>query len=404
MPEPRKARVLLVLEATLGGTRRHVLDLTDHLSSRGYEVHLVYSNLRSDAQLGPGLERLRRSWPELRTYEIPITRGVTASDLRVFWHLYRYAKRNGPFQVVHGHSTKAGFISRLLPGVGGAARVYTPHALMTMDPALRGFSRWAVCALEAFLARFSHKVIVVSQQERRCALETGIPESKLALIENGVDTAELAARAEARWETRRALGIPDEAFCVGYVGRFCEQKEPGRVIEAFALLKEKSPRPVKLVMVGFGPLEGKLKARVADLGCGRDVIWPGAVDGQAHIAVLDVLAHCSRFEAFCMVILEALASGVPVVATRVGATEELLSDGKAGYICDPWTAEQFSELLLSIMERSALYPSLSEAARTAAAPFDIRRMVERTCEVYESVVSRHDAAARAVRTVTSSSI
>lgn len=377
----------MVLEATLGGTGRHILDLANGLVSRGYEVHLVYSRMRSDAQFTSGLDRLCRAWPELHTHEIAITRSVTLSDARVFWKLFRYVRDFGPFQIVHGHSTKAGFIARLVPGVGRAARLYTPHALMTMDSNLRGLSRFAVRTLESLLARRSRKVIVVSEQERRCALDTGIPGSKLVRIENGVDTGELAKRALTRAKIRRELSVPPEAGCVGYVGRFCDQKEPARIIEAFALVKRNASKPTKLVMLGFGPLENMLKSRSVELGIDRDVIWAGPLDGTKYVAAFDVLAHSSRTEAFAYVLLEALASGVPVVATRVGAADELIGDGAAGYICDPWVTEKFAEFVLKILEEPTIHSSFSSAARTVAARFDVNCMVDRICALYEAVTS-----------------
>jgi glycosyltransferase involved in cell wall biosynthesis len=387
MPNLSKSRVLLVLEATLGGTGRHILDLANGLVSRGYEVHLVYSLMRSDPQFDSGLDRLCRARPELRTHEIAITRSVTLSDARVFWRLFRYVKKFGPFHIVHGHSTKAGFIARLVPGLGRAARLYTPHALMTMDSNLRGLSRFAVATLESLLARRSRKVIVVSEQEHLCALDTGIPESKLVRIENGVDTRELATRALARENIRRELGIPPKAACVGYVGRFCDQKEPARIIEAFALVRKSASRPTKLVMLGFGPLENALKSRSVELGIDRDVIWPGPLDGTKYVAAFDVLAHSSRTEAFAYVLLEALASGVPVVATRVGAADELIGDGSAGYICDPWATEKFAELVLKVLEEPATRSSLSAAARTVAARFDVKCMVDKVSALYDAVTS-----------------
>lgn len=388
MREPAARKILLVLEASLGGTGRHILDLARGLAERDSEVHLVYSNLRADNQFNLGLARLRSERPEIRVREIHIRRAVTLSDSVAFWRLFRYVRRQGPFDIIHGHSTKAGFIARLLPRVGVAARLYTPHALMTMDPGLRGFSRWAVCALESFLARLSSKVIVVSEQERCCALATGLTESKLALVENGVNTAELGMRVGMRAEIRRDLGIPADARCVGYVGRFCEQKEPARVLEAFALVRKRLSRQAKLVMIGFGPLENVLKVRAMQLGIDQDVIWPGPIDGAVHMTAFDVLAHCSRSEAAAYVLLEAAASGVPIVATRVGAAEELISAGGAGYICDPWSAEQFAELVFRILDQPTLHKTMSEAARKAASRFDVQAMVDKTCLIYDAVAPR----------------
>jgi glycosyltransferase involved in cell wall biosynthesis len=144
-------------------------------------------------------------------------------------------------------------------------------------------------------------------------------------------------------------------------------------------------KPVKLVMIGFGPLEGTLKAYAAKMGIDRDVIWPGAISGAAHMAAFDVLAHCSRSEASAYVLLEAAASGVPVVATRVGAAQELIEAGQAGFICEPWGVERFAELVLRILTNPSVSAQLSQNARNVASRFDLRTMVEKTCSVYDMV-------------------
>ena len=382
--EVKRRRVLLVLEATLGGTGRHILDLARGLLQRENDVHLVYSTRRADVQFQRGLAKLRAEWPEFRSEEIPITRAVTFSDARAFWRLFLYLRRNGPFDIIHGHSTKAGFLARLVPGTGSAARLYTPHALMTMDPCLRGFRRWAVSALETFLATRSTAVIVVSQDEWHCALQTGIPESKLVLIENGVDLAALALRAEGRDQIRASLGAPPGAFCVGYIGRLTEQKKPLRILEAFSIIQSKVKVPVRLVVVGFGPLESALKARAAELRIDSNIIWAGPLDGAAYVAGFDILAHASQYEAFAYVFLEALGSGVPFVSTRVGVAEQLAQDG-AGLLCEPFSAERFADLVLRVIEERGLRASMSEAAQRAVAGYSLDRMLDRVSSLYDQV-------------------
>jgi glycosyltransferase involved in cell wall biosynthesis len=380
-----KRKVLLVLEATLGGTGRHILDLARGLLDRNDEVHLIYSGLRADVQFTQGLARLKRERPDFRALEIRITRAVTPGDFVVFYRLFRYLKQNGPFDIIHGHSTKAGFVARIVPGAGRAAKIYTPHALMTMNPELRGLGRRAVSALESFLARRSAKVIVVSRAEWRCAVDTGISERKLVLIENGVDLTAFARRAQHRAEIRASLGVPRDALCIGSIGRLTEMKKSARLLDAFAIVKRKATVPVKLVSIGYGPLESSLKARAAELGLGPDVIWAGPLDGAAYVAGFDVLAHASLYEAFAYVFLEALASGVPFVSTRVGVAEELGQGGSAGFVCEPWNTERFADLLLRVIEDQTLRRSMSEAAKRVVAEFGLDRMLNRISDLYDSV-------------------
>ena len=378
-------RVLLILEAALGGTGRHVLDLTEGLLRRRHEVHLIYSPLRSDLGFQNGLAVLRNEHPRFRAQSTLMTREVTARDVVAYWNLLRYVRSHGPFDVIHSHSTKAGFLGRLLVGVGGAAKIYTPNALMTMDPALRGVKRKAVSLMEACLALLSRAVVVVSAEEFECAQRTGIPKSKLVSIPNGIRLSEVERHHPWRARQRRILGLEHDDICVGFVGRLGEQKAPHRALEAFALLRTKTNRHVKLAIVGYGPLESAMKEASARLGLTTEVIWVGQGDGVAFMPAFDVLVNCSRYEGFSYVMIEALAAGLPIVTTRVGGVAELIAAGGTCFVCDPWNSEKFSRRLFEAVEDVAVGRFCSETSRKASRRFDVETMVAAVCELYAPV-------------------
>jgi glycosyltransferase involved in cell wall biosynthesis len=376
-------KILLILEATLGGSGRHVLDLADGLLARGNEVHLVDSPVRMDRAFAAGVTSLSASRPEFHHHSILIDRELSFSDLRSYLELGFYVYRYGPFDVIHAHSTKAGFLARLLVNRRGAQLIYTPHGLMTLDPALRGLRRRAVCVLESALSRLCSAVIVVSAAERRCALATGIPANKLITISNGVDPC-----GGPREAIRAEWGLSVETICVGWVGRLVEYKEPGRILDAFALMKRHTTVPVRLIVIGWGPLGASLRRQADRLYIADHVTFAGEVDGPSHIAALDILAHTSTFEAFPYVFLEALSTGIPVVTTRVGGAEDLVEDGITGYICDPWDPGAFAHLLQRVVENPELRASMGASARARAARFTVDAMVNSTAEVYHRVCQR----------------
>lgn len=388
---PRK--VLLILEATLGGTGRHILDLAEGLLYRGDEVHLVYSLLRSDVQFREGLQVLREKHRGFKSLSIAIERSVGWADLKAYRLLLRYTRAQGPFDVIHSHSTKAGFLARLLIGTGRAAQIYTPHGLMTNDPLLVGLKRKAVCWLESILARRTKAVVVLSTGEYLCARVTGLPQEMLARIPNGVCTATLAARRSERNALRARLGIAPDALVVGFVGRLCDHKNPDHMIEAFAALKKawRGSTPPRLVIIGSGPMEEDLRRLVEERQLSGEVIWAGAVSGSDHACLFDVLGHTSRSEGFGYVFLEALASGVPIVTTRVGAIEELGIDGLTGMVCDPWNSETFAKMLGRLLSDEGLRSTLSRNALQLAGRFDLRSMIESISGLYDRV-SLHELA------------
>jgi glycosyltransferase involved in cell wall biosynthesis len=183
------------------------------------------------------------------------------------------------------------------------------------------------------------------------------------------------------------LALSPEAICIGWVGRLIGYKEPERILESFALLKQHTAHPVRTVMIGWGPLEAALHQRAAELRISNDVIFLGQVEGAAHMPAFDILAHSSRFEGFGYVFLEALSSGVPIVTTRVGGADELVSDGITGYICDPWDAQVFAAYLQRLVENPHLRETMALAARQRAAQFGAARMVESIHQLYHRVCS-----------------
>ncbi|MGQ9736047.1 MAG: glycosyltransferase [Thermaceae bacterium] len=114
-------RVFEILEATGGGTARHVTDLCEGLAQRGLEVHLAYSPLRMDFIMREGLGRLQGAG--VRLLELPMRRAPHPSDLRALWKLWWYLKDEGPFHLVHGHSAKGGGMARLLRYMGTNMKV-----------------------------------------------------------------------------------------------------------------------------------------------------------------------------------------------------------------------------------------------------------------------------------------
>jgi glycosyltransferase involved in cell wall biosynthesis len=386
-------KVLLILEATLGGTGRHILDLAGGLMDRGLEVHFVYSVLRADQQFHAGLASLRAGYPGFRCHSISLTREVTFSDLPSYIELSRYVRKHGPFDVIHAHSTKAGFLARLLLNRGRAGMVYTPHGLMTLNPELTGARRQAVCALESMLARRSDVVVAVSGAERRCAKQTGIDVSKLLVIPNGIRQIPPENQWRARASIRDSLSLTPSSVCIGFVGRFIVYKKPERVIEAFASLKRRTAIDVQLVMIGGGPLEMELRNAASRLGIADRVHFLGEVDGALHMSAFDILAHASSFEAFGYVFVEALSSGVPIVTTAVGGTDELISHGVTGYVCDPWDPNTFADYLQILAEDPQLRAKMSVAARERAAAYSATKMVDSVAELYRRLCARPDPAA-----------
>jgi glycosyltransferase involved in cell wall biosynthesis len=195
-------------------------------------------------------------------------------------------------------------------------------------------------------------------------IRLGAPGSRAVLLQNGVDRA--LFRPSNRAEARRALGLPQTDRIVLYVGGLEKEKGLGELTAAFARLRETDPR-VHLVLVGGGSFGPELRAAEGALSAAqRRVILAGEQSLPAvarYLAACDVLALPSWAEGMPNVILEALAAGRPVVASRVGGVPDVIVDGRTGLLIPPRDAEELFHAL-----RLALARTWDEATLVAAAP------------------------------------
>ena len=241
-------KILLIIEACLAGVGRHVTELCRGLVQQGHDVHLIYSPERIDALFRRGLSDLHQG--KIKLTSLPMRRSPHPRDAFDALTIRRYLKTNGPFDVIHGQSSKGGALARLsgigLPGV----RVYTPHALFTMNPGLKPMPKWVFSRIEQFLDLLSDGIILVSDDEYRHAIEIGLSKQKLFVVPNGIDL-NLTVKSSS---LRRDLGLSETDLCVGCVARFVPQKALDHLLSAFALLVPQFPN-ARLIMVGNGPLE-----------------------------------------------------------------------------------------------------------------------------------------------------
>lgn len=312
-------RVALVVEAAAGGTGRHVLDIARGLLRRGHFVAVIYSPVRADPEFVAELDAL----PGRPGHPLPFRRALGAHDLRHLRALVALLSRLGPFDVVHGHSSKAGALVRLLPAWVGGARVYSPHAIRTMDPTLSRRARAVYGRIERLLARRRAMVLAGSADEMEALGAVGIAADRRELLHFAVDAAPGLPRAAARAE----LGLPEEGAILGFVGRLDWQKAPERAIRALAGSGRSDAR---LAIVGGGE-DGALRALAAELGIAGRVHFVGhrAVGGRL-MGAFDALLVPSRYDSSPYVLLEALNAGVPMIATPVGMAAQIVAEEGAG--------------------------------------------------------------------------
>jgi len=378
-----RLKVLQILEATGGGTARHVVDLCHGLVLRGVEVHLAYSPLRMDNILALALPELEKAG--VRCLEVPMRRTPHPSDLRALFILNKYVRAFGHFDIIHGQSAKGGALARLLGMLTQGKIVYSPHGFVSFYPTNSGLLGRFYAFMESVLAPLTDAIVVVSKWQINEAAILHYTHNQIRLIPNGLDLHN--DNVCSRLEVRKNLHIGLEQVTIGFVGRLAIPKSPLMLLEAFAQVAHNHPQ-ARLVIVGDGPLRTELEARVNALGLADRVFLPGFIDGRWAMRGFDIFALPSEYEGFPYVLLEAMAEGLPIVATCVGGADQAIVDGENGFVVPVGDVIAFAGALDRLLSDEALRLSMGAQSRLRVKEFSVEKMVDATLALYRELAGR----------------
>ena len=270
--------------------------------------------------------------------------------------------------IVHAHSGRALTVAFWKTLGSMVCRVVTRHvAFKPRNPWLYRLKYTRTC----------HGIVAVSDAVRRGLIDSGVPAGKIEIIHTGIEMPENAPRDRSRF------GLGEGDFVIGHMGAFTEEKGQDVAVAAAALLRQTLPR-ARVVLAGDGPMLGEIRRRAPE-----NVTFPGFVsDRAAFFATLDLFIMPSRSEAWGLAALEAMAYGVPVIASDIGGLTEMVEPGNGGWLVpagDPTT------LARAIMVAAGEHPDRLRAegqrARKRARLFSVDRMVERTEAFYRRFVN-----------------
>jgi len=295
--------------------------------------------------------------------------------------------RSGEWDVVHVHSplpaTVARLAARTMPAAARPGIVATEH------------NRWETHRLPTRMlnrltSRWDLADIAVTDEVR--ASMRGPAAKRAVTVRHGIDIAATAASLAERAAVRAELGLTDDAIVVGTAANFRPQKDYPNLLRAFRLLADRNVA-VNLVAVGQGPQEAEIRAMCTDLGLDEKVILTGfRPDAVRVMAACDVFTLASQWEGLPVAIMEALALGLPVVATNVGGVGEELHDDVDALLVPPRDAKALADAIERVVTDESLRRRLADASRRRAAEFDVGRTVEILEETYTRVARLPSAA------------
>jgi glycosyltransferase involved in cell wall biosynthesis len=244
-------------------------------------------------------------------------------------------------------------------------------------------------ALKALACRGVSRVATVSHEVAQMVMrEWGVPAPRVSVVHNGVRVPLPEEGLQVRAEWRKELGVGDADVLYGTVAVFRPVKDLHTMLEAMALVAAQTSR-ARLVLMGAGPQKQELEAAVDRLGLRSRVHFVGfRRDATRLLPALDVFVLSSVSEGISLALLDAMAAGVPVVATGVGGTCEVLSAPGCGVLVPPRSPRELANALLSVLDDDSRRSALSAAGRRRVEEaFSLRRMVRTYESLYASLVN-----------------
>jgi glycosyltransferase involved in cell wall biosynthesis len=295
--------------------------------------------------------------------------------------------RAGRFDLVHTHSAKAGAIGRSAArAVGVPAIVHSFHGFPFHEFQSKA-RRHAYLAIERRLARFTDQFVTDGTWVAAEAVRLGIsPPERIRAISSPIDTNVRPATDAARAEARRVLMLPASAKIVGTVARLDEQKDPLNLIRAIAKLRP----DVFCVWIGDGSLRPSMEEEIQRHRLeGRFLLLGERSDVATLLPAFDVFAMPSLYEGLPCAIVEAMACGVPVVATAVNSVPEVVVPGRTGLLVRPRDARSLARALDYVLGHSEHAARMVRAAREGlGARFRPETLGQDLMEVYDQALSR----------------
>jgi glycosyltransferase involved in cell wall biosynthesis len=360
-----RIRVLrIIARLNVGGPAIHASLLTDRLDPSRYESTLAAGAVEPTE--GDYLALQGRTLPRL--VEVGgLGREIRgAQDLAALAALVRLVRRLRP-HIVHTHTAKAGTLGRLaawLCRVPVVVHTYHGHVLRGyFSPA----KTRAFAAIERALARVTDALVAVSPRVRQELLELGIGRAdRFEVVPLGLDLEPFASAERRRGELRRELGLDAATPLAGIVARLVPIKAHEILLAAARLLADR-PAPPRVVIAGDGERRAELEALAAADGLRGRVHFLGwRADLPRIYADLDVVVLCSRNEGSPVALIEAMAAGRPVVATRVGGVPDVVIDGESGLLVPEDDAPALAQAIARVLDEGELARRLGAAGRRQA--------------------------------------
>ena len=370
-------RILQICSArTLGGGERHLADLANGLTRRG---HGVFAALIPSSPLLSELTAV----PVDNILELPMRNALSVGSVL---KLARFAREN-QIEIIHAHMARDYPLAALAASrSGGIPLVLTRHVLFP----LKKIHRLTLCRVA--------RVIAVSQAVAEVLRAQAIfDERKLVVIHNGIDVEKFSRKQNGRASAETARGENQERLRVGTIGHLAPIKGHDDFIRAAGIVCA-TRDDVDFIIAGEDKSRSRddrqrLEALIEELGLGQHVRLAGWVEDVAQLlTTLDLFVSSARSEPFGLAIVEAMAAGVPVIATSSEGAREIIESGQSGRLIPISDTEAMASAICELLDDPKTRECLAaNALRTVSERFSLDRMITKTEQVYLDVLAGRKA-------------
>jgi len=365
--------LLLSSAAGIGGGERYLLDLIRH-ASKGVRhiVVLPHSGPFEEVLLGSNIDYLTVNMANKFSIRTIIKLAGIARQIDV--------------DIISSHGYRANFYGSIVSLLSGRKHLSTAHVSLYDYQDTPAFLRQGYLLSEKLSSVVTKCYICVSAAMQQDFIRLGVPRRKTIVIPNGIDLKRFFPRTE-KMALRRQMRLDCSGPIIGTVGRMVSEKGQSYLIKALKFLKPKWPR-LKCVFVGDGPLRKYLHKLAVDLGVSDMCHFAGIrYDIESIYQVFDLFVLPSPREPFGLVLLEAMASEVPVVATAAGGPLDFIQPGKNGELVPPNDANSMAETIQQMLSDEWRSNSMAqEGRRLVEKHYSVEGTVRKVEEVYASLM------------------
>ena len=377
----------------MGGSAQNTLLTALNHDPHRYRVILIKGSTRESAMTPAEINFLDDKLVNAKTQSLQVinlpslVRRISPSkDLKAFVSLYLCIRRLRP-DIVHTHTSKAGILGRFAAWLAHVPIiVHTPHGHVFYGHFSHTLSRLFLW-LERLLGRITHHQIALTPREGKDYLQLGVLKpASISIIHSGVDLNRFQQGKKQSSRKRDELGIPANSLVVGFVGWLLPIKGVGFLMQAMAGVVQKHPRSM-LVLVGKGEKEQELRKQADNLALTDKVIFLGwRPDVEEILPSFDLVALPSLNEGMGRVLVEAMAAGLPIVASQVGGIPDLVKHNKNGLLVPPEDATALELAISSLLDDDIKRKRMGDAGRKMCRLYSVEAMAAQIDDLYQRLL------------------